>query len=268
MKTPIVTIFIVAVLIIGLGLAFYDYKTHGIHEKTIGISKSQAETLRRARLSGEDKVQQQDYTGAVESFKRAIQISPRDPYIHNDLGAAYYHMGLKAMNPPIPEDEDLGYGAEVDARYGNTREQIREQAFTKLKEALDKTESGTITVIVKDQTISKEIESYIHPMEHYVHVEEENRDDGGKDYWITTIKGKTKDFFLSAEKEYLQAIDLLSVKDASGRKYSGYSVASRNLGTLYFRMGKKKDALANWQRALQLEPSDEELRQLVNSYRK
>jgi len=264
MKTPIVTVFIVAVLVIGLGLAFYDYKKHGVHENPIGISRTQAEMLKKSRIEGEDKLKRQDYSGAIEEFKKAIQISPRDPYIHNDLGAAYYNMGLKVMNPPIPDDEDLGYGTEVDARYNNTKE----QTFEKLKETLDKTESGIITVVVKDQPVSKEIESYIRPMGHYIHVEEEVRDDGGKDYWITIIKGKTKDYFINAEKEYIQSIDLLYVRDASGRKYSSYSIASRNLGTLYFRMGKKKDALANWQRALQLEPSDQDLRRLVDSYRK
>jgi len=268
MKTPIVTVFIVAVLIIGLGLAFYDYKTRGFHENPIGISKTQAEALRKSRLVGEEKANQKDYVGAIEEYKKSIQISPRDPYIRNDLGAAYYYLGLKAMNPPIPEEEEMGYGAEVDARYGDTKEQIREQALMKLKEALDKTESGIITVVVRDSALSKEIETSNHSIVNYVHIEEDIKDDGVKDYWITIIKGKTKDYFISAEKEYLQAVDFLAVRDSSGHKYSAYSVASRNLGTLYFRMGRKKDALANWQRALQLEPADQDLRKLVDSYRK
>lgn len=268
MKTPIVTVFIVAVLIIGLGLAFYDYKTRGFHENPIGISRTQAEMLRRARLVGEEKANQKDYVGATEEYKRAIRISPRDPYIRNDLGAAYYSLGLKYMNPPIPEDEETDYGIEVDARYGDTKEQIREQALTKLKEALDKTESGIITVVIRDPALSKEIVASNNSLGNYVHTEEDIKDDGTKDYWITMIKGKTKDYFIDAEKEYLQAIDLLAVRDSSGRKYSAYSVASRNLGTLYFRMGRKKEALANWQRALQLEPADQDLKKLVDSYRK
>jgi len=270
MKTPIVTVFIVAVLIIGLGLAFYDYKTRGLHENPIGISRTQAEMLRRARVVGEEKANQKDYVGAVEEYKRAIRISPRDPYIRNDLGAAYYYLGLKAINPPIPEDEetDYGSGSGIDARYGDKKEQIREQAFTKLKEALDKTESGIITVVVRDSALSKEIVTSSNSLGNYAHAEEEVKDDGVKDYWITIIKGKTKDYFIVAEKEYLQAVDFLAVRDSAGHKYSAYSVASRNLGTLYFRMGRKKEALANWQRALQLEPADQDLRKLVDSYRK
>jgi tetratricopeptide (TPR) repeat protein len=268
MKTPIVTVFIVAVLVIGLGLALYDYKTRGLHENPIGISRTQAEMLRRARVVGEEKANQKDYVGAIEEYKRAIRVSPKDPYIRNDLGAAYYSLGLKVMNPPIPEEEENGYGTEVDARYGDNKEQIREQALTKLKEALDKTESGLITVVVRNSALGKEIETSNNSLGNYVHTEEEIKDDGTKNYWITIIKGKTKDYFIDAEKEYLQSIELLSVRDSSGRKYSAYSVASRNLGTLYFRMGRKKDALANWQRALQLEPADQDLRKLVDSYRK
>ena len=263
MKTPFITIFVVAILIIGLFLAFYDYKKHGIHEQPIGISRSQSDTLKKARLKGEQLSEQKNYEAAIQEYKKAIQISPKDPYIHNDLGAAYYYLGLKAMNPPIPEDEDMGYGTSVDAR-ALTKEQMTE----KIKEALDIVKSGVITVVVKDPTMSKDIESFIRPTGNYVYIEDEPREDGGKNYWATIITGITKDYFLNAEKEYLASVDLLFVRDATGRKYSSYAVASRNLGTLYFRMGKKKEAVSNWQRALQLEPSDEELKNLVDSYRK
>lgn len=263
MKTPLITIFVVAIMVIGLFLAFYDYKKHGIHEQPIGISKSQSEALKKARVKGEQLVEKQDYDSAIEEYKRAIQLSPRDPYIRNDLGAAYYYLGLKAMDPPIPDDEDIGYGTSIDAR-----QLTKEQTIEKVKETLNTVKSGIITVVVKDQSVSKDIELFIKPMGHYIHIESEPREDGGQNYWATIITGKTKDYFLNAEKEYRAAIDLLFVRDAEGRKYSSYSVASRNLGTLYFRMGRKKEALNHWQRALQLEPSDQELKRLVDSYRK
>ena len=263
MKTPFVTIFVVAILIIGLFLAFYDYKKHGAHEQSMGISRSQSDTLKRARLKGEQLSEQKNYEGAMQEYKKAIQISPKDPYIHNDLGAAYYCLGLKAMDPAIPEDEDMGYGTSIDAR-----SLTKEQTLEKIKEALNTVKSGVITVVVKDQVISKDIESFILPTGNYIHIEDEPREDGGRNYWATIIIGITKDYFLSAEKEYLASIDLLFVRDATGRKYSSYAVASRNIGTLYFRMGKKKEAVNNWQRALQLEPSDQELKKLVDSYRK
>jgi len=264
MKTPVVTIFVLVVMIIGIFLIFYDYKEHGLRNEPIGISKSQAESVKRARTRGEDKIKLQDYAGAIEEFKRAIKMLPKDPYVHNDLGAAYYELAMRSINPPVPPDEDIGYGIEVDARLMKDKEQIHGS----LKEALDMTSSGIITVAVNSQPIAKEIEDYIKPLGHFIHVEEETKENEEKDYWVTIIKGPTKEYFLDAEEEYLNAIDLLYVKDSTGRKFSSYSVASRNLGTLYHRMGRKKDALANWQRALQLEPSDQDLKRLVDSFRK
>lgn len=264
MKTPVVTIFVVSVMIVGIFLIFYDYKKHGLREEPIGMSRSQAELVKKARIRGEDKVKQLDYLGAVEDFSRAVKMMPTDPYIRNDLGAAYYELGMRSIEPPVPPDEDIGYGIEIDGRFMESKKQI----FDKLKEALDTTISGIITVVVNDQAISKEILDYIKPLDHYIHIEEETKEDGKKDYWITIIKGQTKDYFLKAEREYLEAINILSVRDSTGRKYSSYSVASRNLGTLYHRMGRKKDALMNWQRALQLEPSDQDLKRLVDSFRK
>jgi tetratricopeptide (TPR) repeat protein len=264
MKTPVITIFVVSVMIIGIFLIFYDYKKHGLHETPIGISRSQAEAVKKARIRGEDKVKNQDYLGAINDFSRASKMLPKDPYIHNDLGAAYYEFGMRSINPPVPPDEDIGYGNEVDARFMDNKEEV----FAKLKEALDMTISGVVTIAVNNQPLSKEINDYIKPMNHYIHIEEEVKDDGGKDYWITILKGPTKDYFLNAEAEYIEAINLLSVRDTKGRKYSSYPVASRNLGTLYHRMGRRKEALENWQRALQLEPSDQDLKRLVDSFRK
>lgn len=262
MRTPIITVFVVSVLIIGLALAFYDYKKHGVRYQTddINITKSESEALKNARQTGEELTYKQDYEGAIAEYERALKISPRDAYLRNNLGASYYYLGLKSMEPPMEED-DFGLGKEIDGRHIS-----KEDTIKKLNEALEQTKSGTITIVVKDKSIAKQIESYISPLNHYVHIEEENTDDGSKEYWITIITGKTKEAFLNAEKQYLQAIDLKSVRDVNGRKYSNYSAASRNLGTLYFRMGRKKDAIANWSRALQIEPTDTELRELIDKY--
>ncbi len=262
MRTPIITVFIICILIIGLALAFYDYRKHGIRYQTddINITKSESEALKNARQAGEELTYKQDYEGAIAEYERALKISPRDAYLRNNLGASYYYLGLKSMEPPMEED-DFGLGKEIDGRHIS-----KEEIFQKLEEVLKQTKSGTITLVVKDQSISKQIESYIRPLNHYVHIEGENTDDGSKEYWITIIMGKTKEAFLNAEKQYLQAIELKSVRDVDGRKYSNYSAASRNLGTLYFRMGRKKEAIAHWSRALQIEPTDAELRELIDKY--
>ncbi|MFC1719407.1 hypothetical protein ACFL6S_37500, partial [Candidatus Poribacteria bacterium] len=101
---------------------------------------------------------------------------------------------------------------------------------------------------------------------HYVHVEEEDTDEDEKEFWVTIITGETKDAFLNAEKEYLKSINIKYVKDSDGRRYSNYATVSRNLGTLYFRIGRKKEAISQWRRAMELEPSDAELRELLDKY--
>ena len=134
-----------------------------------------------------------------------------------------------------------------------------------VKEKLKETDSGIITAVVNDEDASGQIETDIRSLEHYVHVEEEVEEDK-REFWLTIIVGKTKEAFLNAQRDYLKAIDIKSVKDSDGRKYSNFSTASRNLGTLYFRMGRKKEAMDQLRRALELEPTDEELRELIGSY--
>lgn len=260
MRTPIITIFVVFVLIVGLALAFYDYRKHGARYEKLDITKTDAETLRKARQEGEIAAQKQDYETAIEQYERALKISPRDAYLRNDLGAAYYYLGLKSMQPP-QEEEEFGLGLEVDGRHIS-----KEETMKKFKEALNQIESGMITVVVKDFSLSNQIESYAKSLNHYVHVEPETNDDGTREYWLTILLGKTKEAFLNAEKQFRIAIDLRSVRDASGRKYSNYSAASRNLGTLYYRMGRKREAIEHWRRALEIEPSDAELRELIDKY--
>jgi tetratricopeptide (TPR) repeat protein len=259
MRTPVITIFVVCVLIVGLALAFYDYRKHGAREQRL-ISRSEADKLKETGLSGDEQSYKENYEKAIEEYERYLKISPRDAYRHNDLGTAYYHMGLESMKPPMEEDE-FGFGIEVDARHLEGSKPLEG-----VEEALKKTESGVITAVVNSEADSREIERYALSLGHYAHVEEETEDTGGKEFWLTIITGKTKESFLNAEREYLRAIDIKSVKDSSGRKYSNYSTASRNLGILYFRMGRKRDAIAQWRRALQLEPTDAELRNLLGKY--
>jgi len=260
MRTPVVTIFVVCVLIVGLALAFYDYRKHGARQQRLDITRSQADALKNAKEAGAEQSYKEDYEKAVDEYKRALKLSPRDAYLHNDLGTAYYRLGLQSMKPPIEEDE-FGFGTEVDARRLETP-----KIFRIVQEALEKTESGIITTVVGNEAASKEIEMYARSLGHYVHAEEETEDISSKEFWLTIVTGKTKEFFLESEKEYLQAIDMKSVKDSDGRRYSNYATASRNLGTLYFRMGRKKDAIGQWRRALQLEPTDAELRNLLGKY--
>ena len=260
MRTPVIAIFVVCVLIVGLALLVYDYRTHGPHHQRLDISRSEADRLKETRSAGEEGSYKQDYNKAIVEYERALKISPRDAYLRNDLGTAYYHLGLESMDTPMAKDE-FEFGIEVDIRHFEDSE-----ALKKVEEAIQAIESGIITAVVTSEAAKGEIEAYVRSLGHYAHAEEETEDDG-KEFWLTVITGKTKEAFLKAEREYLEAIDIKAVRDESGHKYSSYSTVSRNLGTLYFRMGRKKDAVAQWQRALQLEPTDAELRNLLGKYR-
>jgi tetratricopeptide (TPR) repeat protein len=260
MKTPAITIFVVCILVIGLALAIYDYSKHKARPASEDITRSEADILKESRESGDEQSYKENYEKAVAEYERALRISPRDAYIYNDLGTAYYNLGLESMDIPVEEDE-FGFGVEVDARHLEGSEPL-----TKSKDALEKVKSGIITIVVDNEATKTEIETYARSLGNYVHAETEEAEDGSKDFWLTIVKGKTKEAFLNAEKAYLEAIDIKSVKDRDGRKYSNYSTASRNLGTLYFRMGRKKDAIAQWRRALQIEPTDAELRNLLGKY--
>jgi tetratricopeptide (TPR) repeat protein len=259
MKTPAITIFVVCILILCLVLAFYNYRKHGARPNDIIISKYDAEKLKKDKNSGEKQVYMENYEAAIKEYTKAIKISPTDSILYNDRGTAYYHLGLENANPPLSEDE-LDYGIEADARHTEAPE-----ALAIVKDKLKETDSGIITAVVDNESTSEQIENSIRSMGHYVHAEEET-ENGEKEYWLTIIVGKTKEAFLNAQRDYLKAIDIQSVKDSNGRKYSNYSTASRNLGTLYFRMGRKKEAMEQLRRALELEPTDEELRELIGSY--
>ncbi|MBD3181088.1 tetratricopeptide repeat protein [Candidatus Poribacteria bacterium] len=260
MKTPVVTIFVIFILAIGIGLAIYDYSKHGPRQGNSDISKSEAETLKETKLSGDEQAYKGSYEKAIEKYKHALKISPRDAYIHNDLGTAYYHLGLEKADPPMTEDQ-FDFGIEVDAR----RVEETETVLQMFENAEEKTKSGIITIVVDEPEIKDTVVNKALAEDYYAHAETETQENK-KEYWITVIKGETKEAFLNAEKEYLEAIDIKSVRDAEGRKYSSYSTASRNLGVLYFRMGRKKDAVEQWRRAFQLEPTDAELRNLLGKY--
>jgi tetratricopeptide (TPR) repeat protein len=167
MKTPGVSIFVVVVLVLGVALAFYDYSKHGAREEQGKISKYEAYKLKNTKLLGAEESYKGDYEKAIKDYKAALKIAPRDAYLHNDLGTAFYYLGLKSINPPIKEDE-FEFGIEVDARHLK-----KSKILPKVKEALDKTDSGIITAVMFDQDAKDEVVAFAHSLKYIVNVEEE-----------------------------------------------------------------------------------------------
>ncbi len=79
MRTPVIMIFLVCVLIMGIvALAVYDYKRRGFRTEGPGISKSEADTLRRTREKGDELFEKQDYKSAIMKYEQASEMAPRD----------------------------------------------------------------------------------------------------------------------------------------------------------------------------------------------
>jgi len=203
MKTPAIMIFVVVVLIMGIvALAVYDYKRRGFRTEGPGISKSEADTLKRTREKGDELFQKQNYESAIMKYEQASEMSPRDAHIYNDLGAAYYRLGLARMEPPM-EEEDFDFGVEVDARVAGLK------TFEMVEDILKTTRSGIITAVVNGETDRDRIEKYASSLGHYVHVEEEEEvEEDEREFWLTIITGETKEALVNAEKKYLRAISI------------------------------------------------------------
>jgi tetratricopeptide (TPR) repeat protein len=124
-------------------------------------------------------------------------------------------------------------------------------ALHQLKQALSEVKSGVIVMTVNDMEVMKTLANYARESDCYVHIEDHRRTSD-----INIIKGKTKEAFRKAESELIRA------KDLKPR----YAKAYENLGSLYYRMGKQKDAIILWQSALDLDPTNKVLRQYLQQY--
>jgi len=176
-----------------------------------------------------------DYTRAIRYFTEALKIRPENAEVHNDLGATYLNMGVKASEPPWEEDVSDMTGFE---------------AFRQLEQALAQAESDIIIFEKADQRISDALVAQARKAGCGAYIEPHQLT-----ATITIIKGKTKDAFRKAESELVRA------KDLKPR----YAVAYQNLGNLYYRMGHHRDAKILWQNALKLEPHNKELRRYLQA---
>ena len=176
-----------------------------------------------------------DYTRAIGYFTEALKIRPDNAEVHNDLGATYLNMGIDVSEPLWPEELSDMTGFE---------------AAQQLAQALAQIESGLIVFTKVRQKIADDLAAQASNENCYAHVERHQLT-----ATVTIIKGKTKEAFRKAEAEFIRA------KDLKPR----YAPAYQNLGNLWYRMGRHKDALILWQGALELEPNNKELRKYLQA---
>jgi len=229
---PLIVVLVVCIAIVG---AYFVLKSSQPSIDTIGES----EEVRDLKGMGRAYAEANEYEQAIEYYTEALKARPEDAYLHNDIGAVYHNMGIEAAGETWPSwEEDLTNLTPVDALH-------------QLQQALSQVQSGVIVMTVNNKKVMDTLENHARASGCYVHLEHQQRTSD-----MTIIKGATLEAFRKAESELLRA------KDLKPR----YSAAYENLGSLYYRMGRKRDAIIMWQSALALEPTNKKLRQYLQQY--
>ena len=236
LQLPTLIAVCLAILLIG-GIYFF-----GRDKSELGIAVNlESEEFKQLRTHATDAFNAGKYQQAIELYSEALKMRPENAEIYNDLGTVYYEQGLKYAGPSWPSWEK------------ELREDSVDQSIAELKSAVDKTGSGVITLKTRDEAVADAIE-------------EEAKQLGGDVYrqrWeneitLNILIGQTKVYLLRARDHYIRALDLKPT----------HSVAYRNLGSFYMKVGRTDKALDYYQEAYKLDPRDAELEEYLNQFRK
>lgn len=236
LQLPTLIAVCLAILLIG-GIYFF-----GRDKAELGIAVNlESEEFKQLRTHATDAFNAGKYQQAIELYSEALKMRPENAEIYNDLGTVYYEQGLKYAGPSWPSWEQ------------ELRDNTIDQAISELKVAVDKTGSGVITLKTRDEAVADAIE-------------EEATQLGGEVYrqrWenettLNVLIGQTKIYMLRARDHYIRALDLKPT----------HSVAYRNLGSFYMKVGRTDKALDYYQEAYKLDPRDAELEEYLNQFRK
>ncbi len=236
LQLPTLIAVCLAILLIG-GIYFF-----GRDKAELGIAVNlESEEFKQLRTHATDAFNAGKYQQAIELYSEALKMRPENAEIYNDLGTVYYEQGLKYAGPSWPSWEQ------------ELRDNTIDQAISELKVAVDKTGSGAITLKTRDEAVADAIE-------------EEATQLGGEVYrqrWenettLNVLIGQTKIYMLRARDHYIRALDLKPT----------HSVAYRNLGSFYMKVGRTDKALDYYQEAYKLDPRDAELEEYLNQFRK
>ena len=236
LQLPTLIAVCLAILLIG-GIYFF-----GRDKAELGIAVNlESEEFKQLRTHATDAFNAGKYQQAIELYSEALKMRPENAEIYNDLGTVYYEQGLKYAGPSWPSWEQ------------ELRDNTIDEAVAELKVAIDKTGSGVITFKTRDEPVADAIE-------------EEATQLGGDVYrqrWeneitLNVLIGQTKVYMLRARDHYIRALDLKPT----------HSVAYRNLGSFYMKVGRTDKALDYYQEAYKLDPRDAELEEYLNQFRK
>ena len=238
MKLQLPTLIAVCLAIILVGSIYFF-----VGDKAkLGIAVNlESEEFKQIRTHATDAFNAGQYQQAIELYSQAIKMRPENAEIFNDLGTVYYEQGLKYAGPSWPSWEK------------ELRDETLDEALTELKVAIDKTTSGVITLKTRDETVADAIEAEAKKLDGEVY-----RQRWENEITLNVLIGETKTYLLRARDHFLYALDLKPT----------HSVAYRNLGSFFMKVGKTDRALDYYQEAYKLDPRDTELQEYLDQFRK
>ena len=133
------------------------------------------------------------------------------------------------------------------------RDETPAQAVEELEAAVAKTTSGIIVFKTRDEAVADTIEAHAKQLGGEVY-----RQRWENETTLSILIGDTRVYLLRARDHYYRALDLKPT----------HSVAYRNLGSFYMKVGKTDRALDHYQEAYKLDPRDTELEEYLNQFRK
>jgi len=236
LQLPTLIAVCVAILLIG-GIYFF-----GKDKAELGPAVNlESEEFKQLRAHATDAFNAGKYEPAIALYAEAIKMRPENAEVYNDIGATYYQQGLKYAGPSWPSWEKDLSGHSLD------------EAVAELNIAVTKTDSGGILLKTRDDTVADAIEEHAKNLGAEVYKQRwEN------EIMLNILIGQTKVFLLKARDSYLRALDLKPT----------HSVAFRNLGSFYMKVGRTDKALDYYQEAYKLDPRDEELEEYLHQFRK
>ena len=236
LQLPTLIAVCVAILLIG-GIYFF-----GRDKPELGIAVNlESEEFKQIRTHATDAFNAGKYQQAIELYSMALKMRPENAEIYNDLGTVYYEQGLRYAGPSWPSWEK------------ELREETPDQAVEELNAAVTKTTSGVVVLKTRDDAVADAIEKHGQQLDGEVY-----RQRWENEITVSILIGDTKTYLLRARDHYYRALDLKPT----------HSVAYRNLGSFYMKVGKTDTALDHYQEAYKLDPRDTELEEYLNQFRK
>jgi tetratricopeptide (TPR) repeat protein len=238
MKLQLPTLIAVCLAIVLIGSIYFFVGD----KQQLGIAVNlESEEFKQLRTHATDAFNAGQLQQAIELYSEALKMRPENAEIYNDLGSVYYEQGLKYAGPSWPSWEQ------------ELRDESRDEAIAELKVAINKTTSGAIIFKTRHEAVADAIEVEAKQLGGEVY-----RQRWENEITLTVLIGETKVYLLRARDHYMRALDLKTT----------HSVAYRNLGSFYMKVGRTDIALDHYEEAYKLDPRDAELEEYLNQFRK